>query len=69
MPIKTTLPRIVFAKATTAIGGDLGMIVQLVAGEPWDASDPVVAAHPELFADTPFIRVKTSAGWVAFDEL
>ena len=69
MGTKTTTARIVFAKTTTALGGDHGMIIQLNAGEPWNGNDPLVAVHPDLFADTQFIRVKTSTGWVAFDEL
>lgn len=66
MPGKNSTPRIAYARTSTG----LGPLTQIVEGEPWDANDPVVVGHPELFQDSPVIKVKTSTrGWVRLDEL
>lgn len=41
-----------FVDASLSIGFK-GGIVQLRQDEAWDASDPFVQAHPELFCDEP----------------
>lgn len=45
-------PTVVFARTTTAIGF-AGGVVQLSTNEVWDATDPLVKEHPELFDKTP----------------
>lgn len=45
-----------FAQITCVTSVD-GTLVNLTAGEAWDPTDPVVKAHPDLFADQPpFLR-------------
>lgn len=45
-----------FAQATCVTSVD-GTLVNITAGEAWDADDPVVRTHPDLFADQPpFVR-------------
>jgi hypothetical protein len=59
---------VVFAKSTCSIGGPHGGTVDLVAGEPWDANDPVVQERPEFFSKKP-VRVKTSGrGWMPVEQ-
>lgn len=48
---------LVFA-ATTAVFYDNGRRVGLRAGEAWDADDPFVASHPELFTDEPVTGIR-----------
>ena len=52
--------KIVFANVgNTSVGAPNGGVHRLVKGEPWDADDPLVNAHPELFSDAP-LRVRTT---------
>lgn len=52
--------KIVFSiVGSTSVGAPNGGVHRLNKGEPWDADDPVVLAHPELFSDSP-LRVRTS---------
>lgn len=48
MAARSIMPRIVWAQATVATAE-----VVLRAGDPWDASDPVVQARPDLFGPEP----------------
>lgn len=48
-----------YTTSTAATPGGMPLIVQ--EGEAWDADDPLVLAHPELFSDEP-LRVQTSHG-------
>ena len=61
--------RIVYANVTTTVSMNPGFVA-LTKGEPWDASDPVVAAHPKCFSDDP-TRVKTTKGqgWVDVEQM
>ena len=45
--------RIVYARDTLATGTADGLTVSLVAGDPWDAADPLVRQRPELFGPEP----------------
>jgi len=53
--------KIVYAKSTTSVGSEHGLIHRLTMGEAWDGNDPVVVSHPTLFSDDP-VLVKTSRG-------
>jgi hypothetical protein len=45
-----------YAQVTCVTSAD-GMLVNLTAGEAWDADDPFVKARPDLFANQPpFVR-------------
>lgn len=55
--------KIVYAKSTTSVSNEHGVIYRLEGGQAWSASDPVVKTHPELFSDTP-VKARTSSGWV-----
>lgn len=44
------MPGIVYATQTVHL---IGRGILVVAGEPWDASDPLVKERPDLFTDTP----------------
>lgn len=50
-----------FAQYTTATAAPGGLLLSVQEGEAWAADDPLVVAHPELFADTP-ARVYRSNG-------
>lgn len=50
--------KLVFATATCRVGVKGGSF-HVRQGEAWDASDPVVKAHPSLFDDVP-VNVRTS---------
>lgn len=50
-----------FAQYTTATAAADGILLTVQEGEAWAADDPLVLAHPELFADTP-ARVFRSNG-------
>jgi hypothetical protein len=43
----------VYATATCGTDDDVGMPVNLRAGEVWDALDPFPQSHPGFFSDTP----------------
>ena len=49
-----------FCTASTVIGWK-GQTLRLVANSVWRANDPLVLAHPEMFADSPEM-VESSAG-------
>lgn len=60
--------RIVYAKSTTSIGGPNGLTYQLIAGEAWNADDPVVVSHPGFFSELP-LRVRSSSdGWLPVEQ-
>jgi hypothetical protein len=59
--------KIVYAKTTTSVGGQNGMIQRLTVGEPWNADDPLVIARPDLFSPEP-VRVQTSQGWQVVEQ-
>lgn len=42
---------VVYAKAVEKVPLRSGQIVQVVTGQHWPASDPVVQARPDLFTD------------------
>jgi hypothetical protein len=45
--------KIVFARASAAVGDGLGGAVVIRLDEPWYVDDPVVKAHRAMFADEP----------------
>lgn len=49
-----TYPMLKYAAATTSVNHG-GIVVRLVAGDPWWADDPFVRARPELFNDRPAV--------------
>ena len=50
---------VVYAISTTNTARD-GLIFRLAEGEVWDADDPLVKAHPDLFSKEP-TKVRRSA--------
>jgi hypothetical protein len=52
---------IVYSRAD-AVVAHAGQRIRLLPGEPWDAADPLVKAHPDLFVDRPS-HVRTSGGY------
>ena len=54
---------IVYAKSTTSVANEGGVIYRIEGGQAWSADDPIVLAHPDLFSDEP-VKVRTSTGWV-----
>lgn len=44
--------KIVYAKEGVVVA-HAGQRVPIRPGEPWDGDDPLVKAHPEMFADGP----------------
>jgi hypothetical protein len=60
--------KVVYAKSTTSVMGEHGMVTRLTKGEPWDGDDPIVKQHPTFFADNP-VLVKTSRkGWEVVEQ-
>jgi hypothetical protein len=57
--------KLVFATASTMVQVARGNNVQILQGDVWRASDPVVRAHRDLFTDDPRSVLKTS---VPYDE-
>jgi len=57
--------RIVYAISTSTVGLG-GQLARIVVGEPWDADDPVVKAHPDLFEKKPRMArtSKMATPWV-----
>lgn len=47
------MPKIVYVSADCFTAGEAGTVVHLVADTPYASDDPVVLAHPDLFADVP----------------
>jgi hypothetical protein len=47
--------------SSSAIIGWKGQTLHLRAGSVWDANDPFVAAHPNMFSDFPDV-LETSSG-------
>jgi hypothetical protein len=47
------MPRFVYATATCGTATADGIGIDLREGDCWAADDPLVLAHPGLFADTP----------------
>lgn len=43
---------VVYAKSTTSTARD-GLVFRLQEGEVWDADDPLVQQHPDLFSKKP----------------
>jgi hypothetical protein len=60
--------RIVYAKSTTSVTTGIGLIHRLTRGDAWDADDPVVEAHPDMFSETPTFVNTSARGWVEFVE-
>lgn len=54
---------LVYAKSTTSVANSHGVIYRVEINQPWDADDPLVAQHPELFSSFP-PGTRTSSGWV-----
>jgi len=50
--------RYVYAAGTLSVRAEPEP-VRLVAGEAWDADDPFVRAHPDLFTDAPLTVRRT----------
>lgn len=48
----TKKPSVVFGKTNTSVGFK-GGVVRVTENEIWDAADPFVKDHPELFDATP----------------
>lgn len=61
---------IVFAK-TAAVVAFAGQRIRLNPGEPWDAEDPFVKEHPEMFAEHVRAARSTqdSRGFREYDEI
>lgn len=60
--------QLVYANSNCSITNSHGVAYRLVAGEPWDADDPLVKHRPQFFTKQPVI-VKTSAhGWVRVEQ-
>lgn len=57
------LPTIVVAIATTGVGYN-GEVITVREGEAWDARDPFVRRHPELFSGEPTARVRRTRPYV-----
>lgn len=53
--------RYVFAVSETYVFVN-GLDVRIMAGSAWNPNDPVVLAHPTLFADEPTLR-GAMPGW------
>ena len=53
-------PRYVFVRQSMSIGWE-GRVFSLIGNQAWSDDDPLVRAHPELFADAP-LSVGSSGG-------
>ncbi len=56
--------RIVYAKSTTSVTTEHGVIHRLERGAAWDASDPVVVGHPDMFSVSPLLVMTSDRGLV-----
>lgn len=54
---------VVYAKSNTSVTNEHGVIYQLKGGEAWDADDPLVHQHPNMFTPSP-VKARTSQGWI-----
>lgn len=54
---------LVYAKSTASVTNEHGVIYRVEINQPWDADDPLVKQHPDLFSSLP-PGTRTSTGWV-----
>lgn len=54
---------LVYAKSQFSSTTEHGQIVRVQPNEAWDANDPFVKAHKDMFSKTP-IKARTVSGWV-----
>ena len=59
---------LVFAASTCTTADAQGVLVRLVANEPWAANDPLVLARPGLFVSVPSLVRRTAPGLVKIEK-
>jgi hypothetical protein len=59
---------VVYATTTTSVTNAHGVIYRINGGEAWDADDPIVQQHPDLFARHP-VKARTSQGWADIETM
>jgi hypothetical protein len=59
---------LVFAASTCTTADAQGVLVRLVANEPWAANDPLVLARPGLFVTVPSVVRRTAPGVVKVEK-
>ena len=59
---------LVFAASTCTTADAQGVLVRLVANEPWAANDPLVLARPGLFVSVPSVVRRTAPELVKIEK-
>jgi len=59
---------LVFAASTCTTADAQGVLVRLVANEPWAANDPLVLARPGLFVTVPSVVRRTAPELVKIEK-
>ena len=59
---------LVFAASTCTTADAQGVLVRLVANEPWAANDPLVLARPGLFVSVPSMVRRTAPELVKIEK-